>query len=438
VRRRAVHRRSPWLFLAIALAIGPASPVAAQKGARGVAVRAAAAKPEAELPDVDANEKGGAPASVSSRQVVPSGKVRASPAEARDSSEEASSRGLEGAATELGPPGGLYGVEGSGTGAGETDGPGPALPEFHVIKKGDTLWSVCESYFKDPWRWPRLWAQNPRITNPHWIFPGDVIRLHSVAPATAAAASNGLAPGLPGIAPSAGAANTALVLRDIGYVEAKDLEVSAVISGSREEKIMLSTDDQVYLTFPRDRPLKAGERYTVFVADRKHPLRAPGSEADLGYLVHIFGDVRVDQIADGVTARGTLVDMIDSVEREFLVSPLVRKFRRIEPRPSAVNLQSRILASLSPGNMLASETFVVLSRGKKDGVEVGNRTFVVRRADGYRRLMEGWEHFDGRYPNEVVGELWVVDVRDSTSLAWIARTSKEIRIGEIAEMRKGH
>jgi nucleoid-associated protein YgaU len=40
-----------------------------------------------------------------------------------------------------------------------------------VVQKGDTLWSLCSKYFNDPWRWPRLWAANPVITNPHWIFP---------------------------------------------------------------------------------------------------------------------------------------------------------------------------------------------------------------------------------------------------------------------------
>jgi hypothetical protein len=130
--------------------------------------------------------------------------------------------------------------------------------------------------------------------------------------------------------------------------------------------------------------------------------------------------------------------MIEPAERGALVSPLVRQFRRVEPRPSAINLETRIVASLSDANLLASETFVVLDRGKKDGVEVGNRTFVVRRADGHRGQMEAWEAFDARFPIEVVGELWVVDVRENTALAWIARTSKELRVGETTEMRKGH
>jgi hypothetical protein len=393
---------------------------------------------EAELPSIDAIEKGAAaPASVSFRPGAAQNLKTLT--QQQDPKDEAHTRELEGAAVELSPPGGLFGVDNGATGNGEVSA-SESVPEFHVVKKGDTLWSLCDGYYKDPWRWPKLWAANPLITNPHWIFPGDVVRLHNpsavAVPVASSTSTSGTGFSISRTRQPALGGN-ALVLREVGFVEAKDLDVSAVISGSREEKIMLSTGDQAYLTFPKDRPLRAGERYSVFSADTNHPVRGTDG-APLGYLVRLYGDVVVDQIADNHSARGTLVDMTEPVERGAMVSPQIRQFRRIEPRPSAVNLETRILASFSPTNMLAAETFVVLSRGKKDGVQIGNRTFVVRRADGYRRLMEGWDNYDARYPNEVVGELWVVDVRDSTSLAWIARTSKEIRVGETAEMRKGH
>jgi len=401
---------------------------------------------EAELPDTDAIEKGATPPASASFQGGTPNPFRSDKrttnlgAPGGGGQEEAAVRQIEGAAVGLIPPGGLYGVESSSmVPAPGEDLPGGAVPEFHVVKKGDTLWSVCDGYFRDPWRWPRLWAQNPLITNPHWIFPGDVIRMHEPgAPAPAAPVASG--PGAPLITSTRQGSLTsnALMLREIGFVEAKDLAVSAVISGSREEKIMLSTNDQAYLSFPKERPLRAGERYTVFVADTEHPVRAPGSSEILGYLVRIYGDVVVDQIADQKSARGTLVDLMDPVERGYQISPVVRQFRRVEPRPSGVNLEVRIVAAFSSARMLSAETFVVLSRGRKDGVEIGNRSFVVRRGDGYRRIMEGWDHFDPNYPNEVVGELWVVDVRENTALAWIARSTKEIRVGELAEMRKGH
>jgi hypothetical protein len=430
--------RKLFALLGLVLVAGAGRPAGAQKGPPGKS------GDEAALPDVDAIEKGAAaPASMSFQGTPPPkvGNNRSTNLSAgRDPvQDEAAARQIEGAAVGLIPPGGLYGVESSTMAPTEGDeGAGGAVPEFHVVKKGDTLWSMCDLYFRDPWRWPRLWSENPLITNPHWIFPGDVVRMHEAgaAPVVASAA----APSTPLIRSTRQGSLTsnALVLREIGFVEAQDLAVSAVISGSREEKIMLSTGDQAYMSFPKNRPLRAGERYTVFSADMDHPLRAPGSKTILGYLVRIYGDIVVDQIADQKSARGTLVDLMDPVERGAMISPVVRQFRRIEPRPSNVNLEVRIVGSFSAANLLSAESFVVLSRGRKDGVEIGNRTFVVRRGDGYRGVMENWEKFDPNYPNEVVGELWVVDVREDTSLAWIARSTKEIRVGEVGEMRKGH
>ena len=436
------HRvRSFWALLGMALATGAGRADAAPKAQAGKAAPA-----EAELPDVDAIEKGATPpASVSFPQGAPtpfkSNRSTSLNAPEAGGQDESAARAIEGAAVGLIPPGGLYGVESSAAAPGQPDDlpGGGAVPEFHVVKKGDTLWSVCDTYFRDPWRWPRLWAQNPLITNPHWIFPGDVVRMHEAgaAPVTPVAAGGSTEPLIRSTRQGSLTSN-ALVLREVGFVEAKDMAVSAVVSGSREEKIMLSTGDSAYLSFPKERPLRAGERYTVFVADTDHPVRAPGSNTVLGYLVRIKGDVVVDQIADQKSARGTLVDLMDSIERGDMVSPVVRQFRRIEPRPSGVNLEVRIVAAFSAAHMLSAESFVVLSRGRKDGVEIGNRSFVVRRGDGYRRIMESWEKNDPNYPNEVVGELWVVDVREDTALAWIARSTKEIKVGELAEMRKGH
>lgn len=348
-------------------------------------------------------------------------------------------RNLEGAAQGLAPPGGVFGVDSPASGPLDDSAlPSGEVPELHTVKKGDTLWSLCGLYFRDPWRWPKLWSQNPLITNPHWIFPGDVVRIRApdgtsaVGPVAAGEGTQTITStrqwGTPG----------SVMLRAIGYIEAKDLVTSAVISGSREEKIMLSTRDQAYLTFRKERPLRAGERYTIFLADTERPVRNPDDGSTMGYLVRIYGDVVVDQVSGDTSARGTLVDLVDPVERGYLVSPVVRQFRRIEPRPSAVNLEAKIVASFSPARMLAQEVFVVLSRGRKDGIAVGNRTFVVRRGDGYRRIMEGWEKFDPRFPKEVVGELLVVEVRDSSALAWIARSNKEIRVGETTELHKGH
>jgi hypothetical protein len=50
----------------------------------------------------------------------------------------------------------------------------------HVVKKGDTLWDLAKAYLKDPFRWPEVFQRNTDIVeNPHWIYPGETIRIPS-------------------------------------------------------------------------------------------------------------------------------------------------------------------------------------------------------------------------------------------------------------------
>ena len=63
-------------------------------------------------------------------------------------------------------------------------GPAPEIvindnaPLQYVVKKGDTLWDIASYYLRDPWLWPEVWLVNDqKVTNPHLIYPGDVLTL---------------------------------------------------------------------------------------------------------------------------------------------------------------------------------------------------------------------------------------------------------------------
>jgi hypothetical protein len=331
---------------------------------------------------------------------------------------------------------------------GRRDGAADLLPDTHVVKKGDTLWDICQSYFQDPWRWPKVWALNPEISNPHWIFPGQAVKLGSTSRSTpGATADSGAGAGTGGsddgsrvgiIRGNRGVSVDNGTLREVGFVDLKELEFAGTIHGSREEKIMLASGDQAYVEFSKARPLKAGERFSIYQVDMSHPVKEPGSSITLGYLVRIYGNVSIDVLTDRPIASATLLDLVQPVERGFRVGPLFKQFKTVLPRKNEVSTTARVVSAIAPNTLIAQNMFVVLNRGSRHGIEEGNRFLIIRQGDGYRPVMEDWTHMDHRFPPDHVAELLTVDVREETSVAWVSRGNRDIRIGDVADLKKGY
>jgi len=203
--------------------------------------------------------------------------------------------------------------------------------ELYTIKKGDTLWDISSRFLKDPFLWPKLWQRNPYITNPHWIFPGQPIRLtgelpkaeepKEVAQEPVARKGEPSAPEaevMPTVAKLAPYSDT----RYAGFMGNVDYEGIGVIVENREGKAMYATDDIVYLAFKTDEPVVVGNKYTVFRPSEiiRHPL----TREKLGRKYTIHGNVEIiDQYGSFYT--GKIIEAFFAMRRGDRVMPYLKE-----------------------------------------------------------------------------------------------------------------
>jgi hypothetical protein len=335
---------------------------------------------------------------------------------------------------------GYYHVDESGFASEEdqaetTLAPGE-VPPVHVVRAGDTLWDLCFTYFNNPWEWPRVWSYNPEITNPHWIYPGDQVRLRTGGQeppkeGTAAAPRVATRPARP---PAAGF----FELRQIAFLAPEELVSGIAVDGSPEEKLMLAAGDEAYLSYPDEKPPHVGQRYAVYL-EREH-VRHPATGADLGAYVRIVGEVEIISAAPGKRARAVVLDSVAPVERGMRVGPIQRQFRHVEPAAAEVDLEGFIVAAIQSEDLIGARQVVILDRGGQDRVKVGNRLFVIRRGDAYARVMGPYSNIgknDSRFPARSIGEILVVQTGRHSSVAVVVNSDRELGVGDRVLMKRG-
>lgn len=325
----------------------------------------------------------------------------------------------------------------------------PNAPMSYVVKKGDTLWGIASMFLKDPWLWPEVWIINPKIPNPHLIYPGDTLALGygangspqvSVAQAGAArldsvkldprlrsTALDQAIPTIPYSAIRAFLSHPRLLTRD-------QLKTAPYVLAFRDMHQVGGSGIEVYV---QNLNAEANTRYAVMrVGDE---LRDPDDNSVLGY--------------EGVYTATALVERPGSPAKALLTEPametvagdrLVTANEEATPvnftlRAPSGDVHGRIVAVINGTDLIGQWEVVAINRGKNHGLEAGNVLAVDTAGDTVPDLYRNGRTIAGmggglgtsfapkvRLPEERSGTLLVFKVYDRMSYGLIVGASNTI------------
>jgi len=335
-----------------------------------------------------------------------------------------------------------------------------SLPQTHTVRKGDTLWDLARLYHKDPFLWPGIFRLNTAVVeDPHWIYPGEVLRIAADATVAAVPTMDTPLPPQPAdTTPLLEADSTETLARgpqQPSSAEAPAEEWTPLFPSQRARSaadILKSYTNQPY------RPLRRSEFYSSgFLTENQRlpygevlgpvtpsqiksigrgasalPYTTVALAAPRGATYEVGDTLLIAQIGTEIEPYGRVVkptglaQVTEAVDGHYLASVVavygpIRKDQRVLPLESfsaasgeravavADGVRGTLLGGLGRQDLKEPQMVVFIDKGREAGVAPGD-LFEVRRRPA--RLSDGT-----LLVNELMAKLQIVHVRDRTSTA---------------------
>lgn len=262
----------------------------------------------------------------------------------------------------------------------------PGHPDSYNVKEGDTLWDISSTFLSDPWLWPELWHVNPQIDNPHLIYPGDTIKLVYIDGEPAFEIQRGpktikykagdtvkLTPHaritpLDTVIPAIPLELIQPFLVNNRVLDLEELEAAPYIVAGDESHILMGAGDYAYARGDFSDPQRAYGIYRQGVI-----YQDPKTEEILGTGAEDIGIARFESVEKDIARLKVQSSNQDARINDRLLPTEQRKVdSTFYPKAPKTEVDGQIIHVFSGVRNVSQWNVVVINRGDRDGMEVGD------------------------------------------------------------------
>lgn len=307
-------------------------------------------------------------------------------------------------------------------------------PQTYVVKKGDTLWDISATFLEDAWRWPQIWKFNPQIDNPHLIYPGDLVKLTWVDGKPRLVIASRDAKLTPRIRASAIAADVDQISLDsIGkylsgnrIVAEGELEAAPYVVSGREGRLLMGGRDTLYATGEFDKDSAA---YGIYRTGETY--FDPMTGELLGFEAVEIGAGTILDSNEGIATVSVERSASDiRIKDRLLPLPSQRVDSTFYPKPPAEPIEGYITAVVGGITQVGQHNVVVLNKGARDKVEVGDLLSIYKEGE---TVVDPVTEARLRLPAEKGGLMMVYRVYDKMSYALVLEANRALAVGDLAK-----
>ena len=298
----------------------------------------------------------------------------------------------------------------------------------YVVKRGDTLWGISERFIKDPYYWPNLWSGNQEITNPHFIYPGQKLRIFpdriEVVPVEEAVAQKAVATKAEVVKQQVAEEQRFAIRGSEGYLLENGDRPFGTVVGVQHDRILAGSDDIVFTDIGTTHGAKGGDCFSIF--SDSGAISHPVSNVIMGRKIIPLGTLQLTDMEKSAS-RGIITRNFKETVPGSLLMPYRDVRREVTLKKASRELKGYIIESNSGMQVLAAGDIVNIDMGSLHGAEAGNMLYIVRDVKVDSKNAVGRV---GRLPQELLGALVILETGKKTATALVVKSIDAIYKGD--------